>query len=213
MHDYEIIFNSLVNEALKLEWPYNIAFKISRDIKYNTLEIISKIFANFRFNKYKPVNRTCLISAYLSTETLIKENICHTVTVGDFSCGGELHYDICLSDLINCLHENNYNSIVQGHLWITLNDGTILDFTCIDSLDESDNYCFVRKGKYCHVVSEKEGKFKSENSSMIIHHPLLVGPGYLLHTGFDLDDKEHSMVVARYLRSLENFKGSIFLLK
>ncbi len=215
---YKDDFNHLANtlegfEGIKGWFPIDETIEVDMD---QVLGICRKSIQRFidlrELGNTHNLSGDCFGIIYVLSQELWAEGIKHTHTVGNVFINDKPYYegvtnDSIQSDLVP--DAVDYDTPVNSHTWITLEDGTIIDATILPSLNINRR----KKKKALNVVKalydSKSGCNRIDDKWKIDHKPYYLGPDYYLKVVFDGENTpnfEASMV--QFTQLLANYRIS-----
>jgi hypothetical protein len=123
-------------------------------------------------SKCVPVN--FYLNKLLESELGIKSY----VTIGDrYWNENDIYCEMSYEKIVSELDKPNIQETIDAHVWLTLTDGTVIDFT-------SEAHIDVLEGRGCFPSTECFQVIKlNENVEKGFHRPFLVGDEFLYKTG------------------------------
>ncbi|UTA48147.1 hypothetical protein L1F30_01070 [Simiduia sp. 21SJ11W-1] len=167
-------------KSIDLKAPKKIKFTASSKISRYKLEQIHKLcleaFSKFGWVTSDHIHNQCVF-ANTAAYKVISEVLgikCY-LTIGYTKAYGATINKSSLSELKSELKSPNIDNPLQMHVWVTLSDGTIIDWTTEAFLTHREGEIKDIKSCMLHIDPEKIKE--------ISYHPILVGDDYLSKVG------------------------------
>ncbi|MCD9474422.1 MULTISPECIES: hypothetical protein [Photobacterium] len=161
--------NDILNKYIELSER-----KLSKKELNNIIKLAVDYLIDNGFKWSHQIAFKCGAIHYILSEYLSSKNIINEVTIGDLYADGEAWMDYStIDELLKEAHSPDVNKEINFHCWITLGDGTVLDFTHLAEHYKNSGQCVDIISCLCVIKA---------NTYNPIHYyiPRIVGREYIL---------------------------------
>jgi hypothetical protein len=160
--------------------PYPFKAALSHEEKLKALRLCVDLLYSKGFKSSSDLASNCT-PVHLMTQHLLKTefNIDSFITIGDRYWDDYVYCEMSYEKIERELKSPDFNKPIKAHVWLTLSDGTIIDFTA-----EAHADLLFQRGENpienCIMIVDIDNE---ENDKSGYHRPYLLGVDFLQRVG------------------------------